>query len=379
MIITHKLHLDLVHLPPEKQVPKVHIVQKDHLSRQLEVVLLADGSPWPIPEDAHILLHYSKPDGHIGQYDTLPDGQLAWTIQENMLTLTLAPQVCNVSGTTHLAIRLLQGEKEVSTFPLALDVVALPEAAAGSEDYIQVRDYLPQPTPPAAAGQLLQVEAISPAGYVSALKTVDFPQAGASTLVVKITQDGSAYAADKSFAEIRAALDAGQYCHANFGGNILPIAEADANKIVFLSDQRAEDSTVVLSFTVTADDAVAYTFYATPILTAAEVAQIVEENLGLVVNITQDSAAALCSDKTFAQIKAAIDAGQHCHAVFASKVMPLAVADASQVTFSFTGPLEGKLNFFQVCISAEDAVSYELHSYELSAGEVLTDAEGVSF
>ncbi len=376
MIITHTLHLDMVR-PGDP--PQVHIVQRDTLSRCLDIRLFADASPWTVPAGTHVLVRYSKPDGHSGEYDSLPDGSAAWSIRENCICITLAPQVCNVSGSVQLALSLLLEQQEVSTFPIILDVQALPEAADSSEDYHYIQYYIPQPAAPASPGQLLQVASVSATGSILSTRTVDASAfSGAEALVVHIRYQGGSYTADQSFASIRSAIAAGRYCHADFGGNILPLAESGAEGITFLADRRTDTNLNSLSFTLMPDESVVYAFQVKQLLSASEVEEMVAQKGGLIVNITQ-SGNSFFSDKTFAQVEPVIYAGGSCYALFGGMVLPLASANASQIVFSYTGLVDGGINFFRFTLSANDILTQELRSYTFSTGEVLADAEGVAF
>lgn len=150
--------------------PVIYAVQDDKYSRCLELTLLANGSPWVIPEDAAVLIRYLKSDGKGGEYNTLPDENTAWTAEENVLTLTLAPQVLTCPGVVNLAVTLMRGQMQVSTFAILICVEpSVGAAAGGSEDYFHVPGFLPAPRD-ASVGQFLQVSAVDAAGHVTGLK-----------------------------------------------------------------------------------------------------------------------------------------------------------------------------------------------------------------
>ena len=172
MTVTTKLSLDLQKTCP---VPTVNAVQNDRYSRSLEISMYADGEPWTIPENAEVLVSYRKSDGTGGEYDILPDGCLAWTATENLLTVALAPQMLTVSGAVSMAVSILQGEAQISTFPIILNVSRRAGPDEGeSEDYYAVTRFLPVPEA-AETGQYLRISAVDTNGRVTALEAVDAP------------------------------------------------------------------------------------------------------------------------------------------------------------------------------------------------------------
>lgn len=136
MIITHKLKMDL--LEPG-QMHRIHAVQDDQYSRNLELQLYSGGSVWEIPEGITVIIRYRKSDGTGGEYNLLPDGSAAWHTEGNILTIALAPQVATVPGMVSLSATLVQGEKQVSTFQVGLNVKpAVKGILAQSQDYFHL-------------------------------------------------------------------------------------------------------------------------------------------------------------------------------------------------------------------------------------------------
>lgn len=134
MLVTSKLKMDLVNPNPSLSV---NAVQGDAYSRILSITFYNGVTPWPIPEGITVAVRYEKPDRTKGYYDTLPDGSSAWSVQENVLTVRLAPQMLTVPGTVNAQIELIQGTHILSTFGLALHVERNPAAGVlKSEDYI---------------------------------------------------------------------------------------------------------------------------------------------------------------------------------------------------------------------------------------------------
>ena len=133
MIITHKLQpMDLA----SRGVPqRVDVMQDDKYSRNLQISLYENGSRWQIPRDVVAVIRYKKSDGTGGNYDTLPDGTLAYDISGNVLTVALAPQVCTAPGLVDFAVCLIQAESEITTFAVNIIVQPVPGADIASEEY----------------------------------------------------------------------------------------------------------------------------------------------------------------------------------------------------------------------------------------------------
>jgi hypothetical protein len=101
-----------------------------------------DGStPWEIPAGALAVIRYSKPDGTVGFYDTLENGDLAYSFSGNIITFGLATQALTVPGTVYMQIDFYaEGNVKLSTFTFRLEVQAnvFPDEEIISDDYIDV-------------------------------------------------------------------------------------------------------------------------------------------------------------------------------------------------------------------------------------------------
>ena len=73
MIATSKIEMDLNWYDK----PKIEAIQDDKYSRNVEISLVTDGTPWPIPTGATAVVNYVKADGTGGEYDTMPNGETA--------------------------------------------------------------------------------------------------------------------------------------------------------------------------------------------------------------------------------------------------------------------------------------------------------------
>ena len=125
MIITQNLKMDLSR---REAMPRIDAVQGDALTRQIQLELYSNEASWEIPEGVSALVRFVKPDGTGGIYDTLPDGTAACTMEGNTLRVILAPEVTTVSGAVFLAVTLIQGDAELSSFALTVNVQPNPNA-----------------------------------------------------------------------------------------------------------------------------------------------------------------------------------------------------------------------------------------------------------
>lgn len=133
MKVTHKINADLQICAA---VPRLTMVQSDLHSREMEITVTSGGIAW-IPENIHkVLLQYRKSDGTGGSYDTLPDGNQAWAINGNKITICVAPQMLTVPGLVEAQVILGYDEQRVATFAFQIIVEGdLSEGIIKSEDY----------------------------------------------------------------------------------------------------------------------------------------------------------------------------------------------------------------------------------------------------
>lgn len=121
--------------------PVVDVVQGDN-ARFLELELLQNDVPWALPSAVAVLVRYLKPDGTGGVYDTLPDGTCAWSIAGNVIKIAFTEQLCAVSGAVMMQIVVMQGEKQISTFPIVLRVCNEIAGMEDSQDYMNLATWL---------------------------------------------------------------------------------------------------------------------------------------------------------------------------------------------------------------------------------------------
>lgn len=140
MVVTHKLCLDL----QEKQTdPVIRVMQDDQYSRNLELTITCRGQEWQPPEGTAATVRCRKPDGTSCNYDRLPDGEEACSIQANVITVKLAPQVLTAPGKVNLSVSIAAGDAKIHTFPLVLEVLRNPGISPMSDNYYKVAGTLP--------------------------------------------------------------------------------------------------------------------------------------------------------------------------------------------------------------------------------------------
>lgn len=138
MEIVKRISLDF---NEKSSAPVVDVVQGDS-ARCLELVLTRENAPWAMPANAAVLVRYVKPDGTGGVYDTLPNGEKAWSVHENVVRVALTEQLCAVSGAVLMQLVIMAGEKQLSTFPVVLRVCSEVAGVGDSQDYINLTTWL---------------------------------------------------------------------------------------------------------------------------------------------------------------------------------------------------------------------------------------------
>jgi hypothetical protein len=210
-------------------------------SREIELYLYANQKLWIVPDDAAVVIRYRKPDGTMGEYDTLPDGSAAWSAYNNLLTLAVAPQVLTAAGTVILYAALYQEEKMLQTFAVEILVKAPFEKgrisrAVASEDYFRVTNVLRGPVM-AQAGQVLAVANVDANGRVSAVEALD-----AATLINEkgnaVLYTAQTLTANKKY-QARANIDAASQAEVDF------LASKFTSRGIALVDERTGETYVI--------------------------------------------------------------------------------------------------------------------------------------
>lgn len=148
MTVTHKINMDL---DRRGVIPRIDAVQADRYSRAVEICLYSSGVEWVPPAGCSIIVRYSRSDGICGNYDVLPNGDDAGSIDGNVVSINLAPQVLSVAGDAHVAVCLVDGTTEINTFYLEIRVQKNP---AGSD--LPVDTYIDTNGATATADDILQ-------------------------------------------------------------------------------------------------------------------------------------------------------------------------------------------------------------------------------
>lgn len=133
MEVINKIKIDL--LKPGLK-PMINAMQADENSRVIEITLNANGDAWEIPDGVSFSVAYKKPDGTRGLYDTMPDGTSASSVDGNVVSIRLAPQMLTAPGIVTASVVISAGDQRISTFPIIVNVIQNPAVGAvGSEDY----------------------------------------------------------------------------------------------------------------------------------------------------------------------------------------------------------------------------------------------------
>lgn len=120
--------------------PRIDVMQGDTNTRILELTLLNGGTPWRPHAETTVLVTYGRSNGTGGVYDTLHNGSPAGTIDGNVVTVTLVPEMTALAGVVRAAVRLLNKSTGdvISTFgfEIAVDPDPAIAAANASGNYI---------------------------------------------------------------------------------------------------------------------------------------------------------------------------------------------------------------------------------------------------
>lgn len=118
MNITHKINIDLVRRGVK---PVIDAVQNDTGSRTVEISLLENGVPWEIPAKTIFLVKYKRQDGSGGTYDTLPDGNKAYSTNGNTVSVVLVSPILSKSGLIDVQIQMDIDNTVLSTFAFLIN------------------------------------------------------------------------------------------------------------------------------------------------------------------------------------------------------------------------------------------------------------------
>lgn len=137
MEIIKKLTMDLARQTLPLQVDAV----RGDSAIWLEFTLYSSGRPWEMPTGSSAMVRYCLPAGTGGEYDTV-DGQRAWEKDGNVLRIALAPAVCSAPGQTQLQVAIICDGKQISTFPVVLNVAKAVSGSGQPENYTNLSQWL---------------------------------------------------------------------------------------------------------------------------------------------------------------------------------------------------------------------------------------------
>ena len=126
----------------------IEVVQGDISSRKLKIALFSGKAVWHAPEGTSVLIRYKKENGAWGEYDTMPDGSKAWEIVENILTISIAPQMVSTPGRVLLSAVFLNGEAVLNSFSVEIQVkenIKGADVRRLDEPYRCITGFLPGP------------------------------------------------------------------------------------------------------------------------------------------------------------------------------------------------------------------------------------------
>ena len=120
---------------------RVNAMQCDGNTRTVEITLLAGGAPWTPPADAEAAIAYRQPGGTKGLYNKLADGTPAISINGNVATIILAPQMLTAPGTVQVSIVFNDAQlNQLTAFPFYVSVEKNPYVGSQkTEDYIRLQ------------------------------------------------------------------------------------------------------------------------------------------------------------------------------------------------------------------------------------------------
>ena len=122
MNLTKTIRIEMSDWNPRQQYGDIAVVG-DSGTRSLEFELTEGGRPWTIPEGVRAALAFRNAAGCSGEYDTMPDGRAAYTIEGNKVRLELVEQVTAAEGQAALMLVLRSEQMEqLSSFPFFVRV-----------------------------------------------------------------------------------------------------------------------------------------------------------------------------------------------------------------------------------------------------------------
>lgn len=117
----------------------IDVSQGDRGSRAVSCRLMADGAPWIVPAGTAVRVAYTLPDGTPGHYATLPDGNLAGTVDGHTVTVVLEDRIMERSGVAEVSVVLDDGQGgQLATWPIRVHVQGGPASNTHPEELPQL-------------------------------------------------------------------------------------------------------------------------------------------------------------------------------------------------------------------------------------------------
>lgn len=238
MTILHKIDMDLTR---GQEAPLLQANAGEAFTRQVAISLYADGVSWAIPEDASAVIRYQAhnqegPDTTWGIYDTMPDGTAAWSAGENVLTLTLVPQMLASPGQVSVDVMLIQREKLLGTGCFRIYVNRAP--ADGTQ--AQAQGYYRVATLERINGELQRMDE-----HLLELDAA-MERAEGETFCVTFTGEDGGILADRTFGEVEAAWQSGAVIWGCYQDRYFPMQEYLGNAICFLNRDAGDNRVTML-------------------------------------------------------------------------------------------------------------------------------------
>lgn len=254
-LIEQVYNLDLV---PNGRPLVVNVSQYDQGSRALTFNFFKDNVAFTPPSGYSANITGTKPDGTGFMY--------AMTVSGSAATVEVTQQMCAVAGDCPCEIRLIDGNSNVlgtANFTLAVERAAMDDDTVISDSDIPYFEDLATQAAASAASAAASA-AIFPTGGTAGqvlTKTATgtaWEDAAMATMVVNITQSGSTFTADKTFAEIMAEINNGGFPIALYQSWVLPLAVVSTASVTF---GYLAATTGISGFRISNADSVTYSSY----------------------------------------------------------------------------------------------------------------------
>lgn len=133
MTVKHEITLDFI---SQEGMPRIQAKQGEGFTRQVAITMLANGEPWIPPHGTPAVIRYHAHDAENGAdtkgiYDTLPDGNTAWVVTENVITLTLIPRMLSSYGTVRVDVAFFAEDTVLAT--ATFEIYVNPSPADGTD------------------------------------------------------------------------------------------------------------------------------------------------------------------------------------------------------------------------------------------------------